>query len=229
VCSFWQNEGLQFPVGRMELRGFPIVWVAPAYRMFLHLLHHPFYAGAYVFGRSKRVRELDPEQVGRVRIRQIALSREAWPVLLKDHHPGYISWQDYERNQAVIAGNQQMKRYQVDEARGPAREGWALLQGLVRCGHCGRLMYVSYGGSRPSPTTTRTLQYRCRAARIANGSGKECQVVGGKQINEVVVSARVPSTRKMPSGKRRPSAIRDVENSWGHFRRHSFCSNAASL
>lgn len=87
-----------------------------------------------------------------------------------------------------------MKRHQVDGHQGPAREGWALLQGLVRCGHCGRPMNVTYGGNRPSPKSTRTLQYRCFAARRKHG-GKECQLVGGKQINHVVVEVFLEVTQ----------------------------------
>ena len=109
-------------------------------------------------------------------------------MLLKDHHEGYISWLDYERNQGRIQSNQQMHRNGQQDTQGPSREGWALLQGLVRCGRCGRGMYVSYGGARNSPKTTRTLQYRCSALRLKRGD-PDCQVVGGKQINDVVVSA----------------------------------------
>ncbi|MFC1482497.1 recombinase family protein [Myxococcota bacterium] len=194
VYTWWREEGLQFPVRRMGLRGFPVVWVVPAYRMFLYVLHHPFYAGAYVFGRTRRVRELDPENPRNVRIRQMTVPRDEWPVLLEDHHPGYLSFEAFERNQEVIQSNQQISRHAEDGHQGPAREGWALLQGLVRCGHCGRLMYIGYGGSRPSPKATRTLQYRCLAARRAHG-GKECQLVGGKQINDVVVEAFLQVTR----------------------------------
>jgi len=56
VCTWWNEQGLTFPIRRVELRSRPVVWLAPRYRMFLSVLHHPIYAGAYVFGRSKRVR-----------------------------------------------------------------------------------------------------------------------------------------------------------------------------
>lgn len=187
VCEWWKDQDLTFPVRRFELRSRPIVWLKPMYRMFLRVLHHPIYAGAYVFGRSKRVRELDPEHPLKLRVRQVAVPQHEWPVLLQDHHEGYISWSQYEMNQERIRRNQQMKNVEHDDARGPAREGQALLQGLVRCGRCGRPMNVSYGGSRPKPTSARTIQYRCWAARQENG-GSDCQVIGGKQIDNVVVS-----------------------------------------
>lgn len=188
VCAWWKDQGLKFPVRRVELRSRPIVWREPGYRMFLWVLHHPIYAGAYVFGRTRRVRELDPEDPRTLRVRQVTVAREQWAVLLRDHHDGYISWAQYEQNQQRLRSNQQTKRIEEQEIQGPAREGWALLQGLVRCGRCGRSMYVSYGGTRSSPKTKRTLQYRCSALRKERGD-PDCQVIGGKQINEAVVSA----------------------------------------
>jgi DNA invertase Pin-like site-specific DNA recombinase len=188
VCTWWKEQGLKVPVRRVELRSRPIVWRDPIYRTFLYVLHHPIFAGAYAFGRSKRVRELDPDDPRTLRIRQVVVPRDEWPVLLKDHHEGYISWARYEENQERIRGNQQMNRSKWPEAQGPAREGWALLQGLVRCGRCGRAMYVSYGGARHTRKSTRTLQYRCSALRNNRGD-PDCQVIGGKQINDTVVSA----------------------------------------
>lgn len=187
VCTWWREQGLKFPVRRHKLRGHPTVWLEPSYQMLLAMLHHPIYAGAYAFGRSRRVRELDRNDPRTLRIRQIVLPRHEWSVLLQDHHEGYISWAKYEQNQVLIRANQQMHRYEHQDTLGPSREGWALLQGLARCGHCGRGMYVSYGGTRHSPRATRTLQYRCSARRICTGE-PDCQVVGGKQINDAVVS-----------------------------------------
>jgi hypothetical protein len=195
VCAWWRDQGLKFPVRRVELRSRPVVWMDPVYRMFLYVLHHPIYAGAYVFGRSKTVRELDPDDPSRLRTQRRKVDQDQWPVLIHDHHPGYIAWSQFEQNQQRIRDNQQMKRFDSDTSRGPIREGWALLQGLVRCGHCGRNMYVGYGGSRPSPTSTRTLQYRCCASRLRHG-GTDCQTVGGKQINEVVVELFLAATEQ---------------------------------
>ena len=69
-------------------------------------------------------------------------------VLLKDHHPGYISWEQFEANQQLILENAHMKR-RTD--RKSARGGRALLTGLVRCGRCGRTMRVFYGSSSGHP------------------------------------------------------------------------------
>jgi DNA invertase Pin-like site-specific DNA recombinase len=195
VLTWWQEQGLGFPVRRYELRSKPVVWInPPVYRMFLDTLHNPIYGGAYAFGRSKTVYKVDPSNPDKLIIkRQQRVPREQWPVLILDHHSGYIDWQTYEDNQQRIWNNRQMKR-KYEGVAGPAREGWALLQGLVRCGSCGRPMYVNYGGSRPSPKSTRTLQYRCSSARNRYAKA-ECQVVGGKQINDVVVEVFLEVTK----------------------------------
>lgn len=188
VFTWWKEQGLKFPVRRVALRGQPIAWLEPAYRMFLNVVHHPIYAGAYVFGRSRRSRTLDPANASKLLVRQVQVPRDEWAVLLHDHHEAYVSWAQYEQNEQLTRGNQQMKRDENEEQNGPVREGWALLQGLVRCAKCGRSMTVSYGGNRPSAKSTRTMQYRCSAARN-NHAGSECQLVGGKQIDGVVVEA----------------------------------------
>jgi len=193
VVDWWRGEGLKFPV-RRYIKSHPIVWREPKYQMFQYILHNPIYAGAYVFGRSKRVRELDPDDPRKVRTRTLKVNREDWPVLIKGHHPAYISYEKFEENQSIISSNKQMQRYDHSGASGPAREGWALLQGLARCGHCARRMMVSYGGSRPSPKATRTLQYVCSAARREYGK-KNCQVVAGKGINNLVVEAFLEVTQ----------------------------------
>jgi hypothetical protein len=58
----------------------------------------------------------------------------AWNALIRDHHPGYISREQYEANQRVIAENAHVQRR---TERKSARGGRALLTGLVRCGRCG--------------------------------------------------------------------------------------------
>ena len=74
-----------------------------------------------------------------------------WRVCLPDHHPGYVSWPDYLATQDRLRANARGR----GEGGGAAREGTALLQGLVRCGRCGRRMMVAYSGTtrprRPLP------------------------------------------------------------------------------
>jgi len=66
-------------------------------------------------------------------------------VLIREHHPGYISFEQFLENQHRMRENSAMTDGDRASHAGAVREGRALLQGLVRCGSCGRRMYVSYG------------------------------------------------------------------------------------
>ncbi len=216
VYLWWRDEGLPFPVRRIGLRGHPVVWCPVSYRMVLSTLHHPIYAGAYVFGRSATTRELDPETQRVVVGRTGRRAMTDWPVLIKDHHPAYISFDKYLENQERIRGNAMMGPHTDEGHRGPAREGRALLQGLLRCGRCGRRMYVGYGGERAA----RTLQYRCSRVRTMLAAGPDCQVLGGKRIEAAVVEAFLEATQAAGpeaaalSGDNLREEVEAAERSW---------------
>ena len=188
VFVWWQEQGLPFPVRQTGPGLHGLAWVSVSYRAILQVLHHPFYAGAYVFGRTETRRELDPEDARRVLVRRGWRRRGQWPVLIRDHHPGYISFAKYLENQDRLWDNEVMSGRGDEAQKGAVREGRALLQGLVRCGQCGRRMVVGYGGQK----ARRTLQYRCR--RPGDYGRRECQLVGGKRIEAAVVEAFVEVT-----------------------------------
>jgi len=188
VWAWWRDQGLQFPVRRLRPRSHPVVWLSPAYRNILATLHHPIYAGAYVFGRTRTVRKLDPDRPGRLLVRTVHVARKDWRVLLHEHHEAYITWERYLANQERMRNNCTMLRTRDDTVSGPAREGKAVLQGLVRCGRCGRRMSVSFGGRAGGPKG-RTPQYRCRGAAGTVEGCKECHTVGSQRIDAVVVKA----------------------------------------
>ncbi len=102
----------------------------------LSILHNPAYAGAYAYGRASHATGLDGHH------HTTARPVPEWTVLIKDHHPGYLTWAQYEANLAVLAANAAARG--DDRAAGPPREGTALLQGLVVCGRCGRRMTIRY-------------------------------------------------------------------------------------
>ncbi len=102
----------------------------------LTILHNPAYAGAYAYGRAAHATGLDGHH------HTTARPVQEWTVLIKDHHPGYLTWAQYEANLAVLAANAAARG--DDRAAGPPREGTALLQGLVVCGRCGRRMTIRY-------------------------------------------------------------------------------------
>ena len=133
----------------------------------LDVLHNPAYAGAYVYGRSKTSTGMDGH--ARTRLRLMA----DWTVFIRDHHPGYLTWSQYERNQAVLSANAASRG--EDRAAGPAREGSALLQGVVICGRCGRRMTVGY---HTLADRTRVPAYHCQRAGIRNAL-PACQAITG--------------------------------------------------
>jgi DNA invertase Pin-like site-specific DNA recombinase len=184
VFLWWLEQGLKYPVRRIELRTHPVVWMEAKYNMILRTLHNPVYAGVYVFGRIETVRELDPEDPQRLRVRRVP-RRGEWPVLIEQHHPAYISYDKFLKNQERLRDNVRREGSNHPTA---AREGQALLQGLVRCGRCGRAMHVNYGGGKRARRGKKTMQYRCKQAREQIG-GADCQTIGGQRIDDAVVGA----------------------------------------
>src|SRR6185295_13618542 len=115
------------PQGRM------VEWRLPRYNTIYRLLTNPVYAGAYVYGRTGTKVRIEAGR--KVVTGGISRQRADWDVLICDHHEGFISWEEYERNQQIISGNANRKGAIVP---GSVRSGGALLVGLLRCGHCGR-------------------------------------------------------------------------------------------
>src|SRR5262245_60453586 len=104
-------------------------------------------------------------------------TRDQWIALLRDHHEPYIAWDVYERNQQLIAHNAQMKGLMV---RGAVRRGPSLLAGVLRCGHCGRRLHVSYSGVRGY-----VPRYSCQGARFNHGTDR-CISFGGLRVDEAI-------------------------------------------
>jgi DNA invertase Pin-like site-specific DNA recombinase len=156
--------------GQRQLR-----WKLPVYSTVDNLLTNPVYAGAYVFGRTGSRTTIEN---GRKRIlRGYRKDRSDWAVLLVDHHEGYLSWTDFERNQRLIADNANGKGMMV---RGAVRKGEALLAGLLRCGHCGRRLLVSYNGTKGD-----IGRYYCDATR-SNPGAAACISFGALRVDQVV-------------------------------------------
>jgi len=170
----FEGDQLLFP---RRLRTGPnkgeLVWAQLELSRALQVLHNPRYAGAYAYGRHRCRRKPDGSTSA------TAVPRDEWLVLIRDHHPGYISWQDYEANLKQLRAN--ASAYGADRCHGPAREGPALLQGLVVCGRCGRRMTIRYHQSNG-----RTVpEYICQKDRIERGR-EVCQSVSGAGIDEAV-------------------------------------------
>jgi DNA invertase Pin-like site-specific DNA recombinase len=118
-------------------------WGALSDGRVLSILKNPAYAGAYVFGRFRCVKHI--LQDGRIRERVRQLPRDSWLVEIQNHHEGYLGWEQYLENQEQLERN---RTNQPERAlSGPAREGLALLQGLLVCGRCGRRLTIRYRGN----------------------------------------------------------------------------------
>jgi DNA invertase Pin-like site-specific DNA recombinase len=154
-----------------------LVWSNLTHARAVAVLKNPCYAGAYVYGRYQYRREITPE--GEV-VRHIqATPREQWPVNLADHHPRYISWDEFVENQERLLGNCTDKEARV--LSGPAREGAAILQGLLLCGYCGRRVTMRYQGNGG-----RYPLYTCNWERRQARATKDCLSVRGDLVDAAV-------------------------------------------
>src|SRR5271169_1409577 len=158
--------------------GAAIRWIDPSYTAIYHVLTNPAYAGAYVYGKSRRQITLDA--TGRRKRQTRKLPRSEWSVLIPEHHAGFIDWATYEANRSRIAAN---THPQPHHSGGAVREGSALLQGLASCGACGRRLRTHYTGRTASPG------YHCAGKNIVDGRGIFCLSVGAVQIDGAVARA----------------------------------------
>ena len=142
------------------------------------VLRNPRYAGAYAYGQNRDRRK--PDGSGRYTQR---LPREQWYQLQCHAHAGYLSWDEYEENVKHLRENAPAAQPQ---GRGAAREGPALLQGLVYCGVCGARMSVRYHsrGGRPVP------EYLC-IGNTSNRGTPPCQFIPGGNLDQAVGAALV--------------------------------------
>jgi excisionase family DNA binding protein len=176
VMLSMHGDGLALP--RRDNGARLVRWAKPSYRAVHHFLTNPVYAGAFVFGRTKTEKRID--ETGRLVVRTRQLPRSEWGVLIPDHHAGFISWERYVANQEALRANWHPPR---GEGGGAVREGASMLQGLVRCGLCGRKMQVAYSG--PGGNIPR---YLCGAARALFQPGPACQSMGGRRLDARVLA-----------------------------------------
>jgi len=177
----FRREGLKFPRRGQAGAGLA-VWGELTLRIVLATLHNPRYAGAFCFGRKRIWKDASGKW------HYQCLPREQWRFLKKDCHAGYLSWEQYEANQARLLDNQPPRGGSEREVGGVAREGAALLQGLVLCGKCGRAMTVHYHqrGGRLTP------DYVCSKTCVEQ-SEPVCQSIPGGPLDEAVGQLLVQS------------------------------------
>jgi DNA invertase Pin-like site-specific DNA recombinase len=178
VVKHFSEHQLLFPTRLWGgLQHGELVWHPLRHGRTLAMLHNPAYAGTYVYGRTKTRTHLLPSEKPLIKGQQRQVKREDWPIVLHEAHPGYITWNQFLRNQQRLDDN---RTYHFEERRGVVREGAALLQGMVLCGRCGRRMTIRYLDNGLIPC------YDCNQVHKQQAV-KACQSLRGDGIDAAVV------------------------------------------
>src|SRR5499433_4248174 len=171
--QWFRDHDLELPAN--PIQGTRLIWKIPSQSLIRDILHNPFYAGAYVWGRRPGTTMLVD---GRLEKRQSAMRpAEECRVFIRDHHVGYIDWATYEENQRMIRRNS--VNWEGDESMAAIRTGQGLLVGLLRCGHCGRKLHVRYWGGRGTHA-----RYLCKGDY--DDGGQYCIGFGGSSVDRRV-------------------------------------------
>lgn len=179
VLRFFRDHGLKVPRRRCRA-GEPdqLVWTKPSYQAIHQIVVNPIYAGAYAYGQRRHDQD-GPVGLGlglgqRGPRRRFAL--DELEILIRDHHPAYLTWEQYLANRQTLRDNCQ--RFQ--SSRGAPREGQALLVGIVYCGRCGCRMRPRYSEVSPS--------YACISRRKLYGE-PICQSLTLEHVDRAVSDA----------------------------------------
>jgi len=157
---------------RTRAGGGLLTWRRPNRMTLQNLLHNPMYAGVYAYGR----RQTDPRKklAGHSSTGRVTLPPAQWHVLLKDHVPAYISWEQYQEHVARMAANRNVASWS-----GAPKRGTGLLSGLLICGHCGHRMVVSY----PNASASRAVRYSC-TRQVTDDAGPPCFSCSGTAVDD---------------------------------------------
>jgi DNA invertase Pin-like site-specific DNA recombinase len=163
-----------------------LVWGNLTHSRVLGLLKNPCYAGTYTYGRYQYRRQITPQGEVSKHTQRVAMSE--WRVNLPAHHDGYITWEQFLANQDRLAKNRTNAGAPI--LNGPAREGLALLQGLMLCGTCGRALTVRYtgnGGLYPL--------YLCSGMRRDARATRDCMSLRCDLLDTAVASAALQALK----------------------------------
>ena len=173
---WYRQEQIPLPHLPDRRAGAEIHWRLPIYNQILRIIKNPIYAGAFVHGRTKTKTVMKDGRARKTYGHHLPM--DEWDVLIRDHHPGYISWDEYLQNLKQLEANGGMRG-----SSGAAKSGPALLAGLLRCRRCGRKLHVGYSG-----TDGRVPRYYCRGAHLDHGTDW-CISFGGLRADESVAQA----------------------------------------
>lgn len=178
VVGHYMQNGLNFP--KRNYTGAwagKIVWGKLCQGRALEVLKNPAYAGAYVYGRKQYCKSAGPDGKIRTKVRRIDMP--SWETCIKEHHIRYISWEEFLENQQMLENNRTNRKEKASQ--GPAREGVALLHGLLLCGVCGHSLNVSYRGTGGKLPT-----YECSWKKRNGVGGKYCLSIRTYLVDDAV-------------------------------------------
>lgn len=176
VVRRFRREGLTFP--RRIRRGIgkgDVLWGPLDHCRVVQILHNPRYAGAFVYGRHRTTPHTDVNRPTHL----VKVAREDWQVLIPDAHPGYLSWEEFERNQITLKQN--VAGFSPSGRGTVPREGAALLQGRVLCGRCGARMRVRY-----EKIAAGVVPYYQCCDEVVRRAGKICQSIRGNDVDAAI-------------------------------------------
>lgn len=163
VLTSFVRHRLQLPIRRGDQE---LHWVRPTLERIHGILTNPAYAGYYVYGQRPKIYGASGDQRRRT-------TWDDW-IVVPDHHEAYLTPAKWHRIQQQLRSNR-------PAVRQPAGLGPALLQGVIRCGKCGRSMRVQY---YPAPRGI-GYAYACLVDNLRNG-GPRCWYVEGRRLDAVV-------------------------------------------
>ena len=173
VVEYFKFKGYKFPykIGKGFHKG-EVKWINLGLGHVLNVLHNPYYAGVYSYGKSQVVWMPEGKKPK-------TMPREDWHVFIKDHHISYVSFDEFEANERVLSENKTQRK--ACDQKTPAREGPALIQGLVWCGVCGHRMTVRYNRRDGQLIPV----YMCQVTSV-NNAEKVCQSIHGEAVDEKI-------------------------------------------
>ena len=173
------------------------IWQLPTGNRLYQIVKNPIYAGALAYGKTA-AKTVVEDQRARTPSTRRRKRPEEWTVLIRDNHVGYISWDEYLANQRMLEANVAKRG---GTTPGAAKRGPALLGGLLRCGRCGRKLFVAYSGRGG-----RVPRYACAGSRTGQGP-TTCLSLGGVTIERAVTDQCSRRSSRWASRPRWPRSI----------------------
>lgn len=177
VVNYFRENKLTIPttIREAELPN-KTIWVPLTNSRAVSMLHTPTYAGTYTHGRFEVKEEMVSDDIFEIKFTRVKVGLGQCRVVIHDHHPAYITWKQYLKNEQRLKANRWLPQ---EGSFGAPREGAALLQGRLRCAKCHNTMYVMY-------IHKGTIHhYTCCRERLRLAV-KNCQSFTGPCVDEAV-------------------------------------------